>query len=552
MNFRASILGGLLIWALLVGLSAQGASAATTILPPGLTCFTGNNGPASSGSMNFYIPNTVAPKPTYQDPLQATLNTQPLSLDANGCAVIYGVGSYRQQLYDGPVVGGVTTGNLIFDKLTADTSAYNSAFWAGISAGTPNAITITDPGFNNTDGSVINFLALNTNTGASTVVVSSGTPISVVKDTSTGPVALSGGEIVTNNVVSVTYDATNVLFHLAAAQSVVTQAATPPPQGYLNLVGQGSGDVVQTGDVTAATVVYYSPFVGNQIPIYNGASFAIRTFSELTLTLTAAAHQASTIYDVCAFNNVGVATLVTGPAWANSGAGSGSRGTGAGTSQISRINGIWVNAQSITGVNGTNSYSIPADQCTYVGSIFIDGTAGQISAYVSYGQSRKWGAWNAYNRQQIIMKAGDPTASWNGTGSARAANGNTANSLTVFTGLPEERAYCTETQRGEVTGNFASNSGTFSPSTEIYIGLNTALSSSGTIGFLELLRQINNSSTVVTDTTTIIGMMVASFTLPPTIGINVINAGEVGTSSSGTDIFFGTESNMLLSAQYRG
>src|ERR1035441_3463498 len=74
-----------------------------------------------------------------------SFNSQPIQLDGNGCATIYGVGSYRQQLYDGPVVGGNTSGTLIFDKLTTDTSAFNSTFWAGLSAGTANVITIVDP-----------------------------------------------------------------------------------------------------------------------------------------------------------------------------------------------------------------------------------------------------------------------------------------------------------------------------------------------------------------------------------------------------------------------
>jgi hypothetical protein len=525
----------------LLALFGQGANAATTILPSGKTCFLGVNGAYSSGSLNMYIPNTTTPKSTYQDPLQATLNTQPIQLDVNGCAIIYGVGSYRQQLYDGPVVGGVTTGNQIWDQLTADTSAYNSAFWAALSGGTPNAITVTDSGFNNTDGSVINFLALNTNTGATTISVSSGTPISVVKDTSTGPVALSGGEIVTSNIVSATYDATHVLFHLAAAQSVVAQAAIPPPQGYLNLAGQASGDVVQTGDVTAATTVYYSPYVGNQIPIYNGASFVIRTFSELTLTLTAAAQTSSTIYDVCAFNNAGVTTLVTGPAWANSSAGAGSRGTGAGTAQISRINGTWVNSNSITGVNGTNSYSIPADQCTYVGSIFIDATAGQVSAYKTYGQSRKWGIWNAYNRQQIYMIAGDSTATWSYTTNAtRAANGNSANSLTIFTGLPEESFdLYTTAFVGGTAGSTQSAGG------QIGIGYNSTTSGSGKLGDTAFTN--GSGSAGITFNNSII----ANYKAPPTIGINVITALENGLGVTGAT-WNGTQAYMLLSAAYRG
>ena len=135
-------------------------------------------------------------------------NTNPIQLDSDGCAIIYGIGTYRQQLYDGPVVGGMTTGNLIFDLPTTDTSAYNSVFWASLAGGTPNVITIVDTGFNATDGTVINFLALSTNTGATTINPSGYGAITVEKLTTGGPVSLTGGEIVQNNVISVIYSAT--------------------------------------------------------------------------------------------------------------------------------------------------------------------------------------------------------------------------------------------------------------------------------------------------------------------------------------------------------
>jgi hypothetical protein len=237
-NFYASIRRSVLVCVLLlVGLSAQGARAATTILPPGLTCFTGNSGPASNGSLNMFQPNTSNPKPTYQDPNQATLNSQPISLDANGCATIYGVGSYRQQLYDGPVVGGVTTGNQIFDKLTTDTSAFNAVFWAGLAAGTPNAITVVDTGFNGTDGSVIQFIPVSSNSGPTTLNPSGFGAISIVKDTTTGAVALAGGEIVASspsNIVSVVYSASQANFHLL---NLVNQSAAQTPQTICGAIG---------------------------------------------------------------------------------------------------------------------------------------------------------------------------------------------------------------------------------------------------------------------------------------------------------------------------
>lgn len=85
-----------------------------SILPPAKTQFSDANGdPLAGGSVYFYIPNTLTPKNTWQDPNQMTLNTNPVILDSAGEAIIYGSGQYRQQVYD-------QYNNLIWDQLTAD------------------------------------------------------------------------------------------------------------------------------------------------------------------------------------------------------------------------------------------------------------------------------------------------------------------------------------------------------------------------------------------------------------------------------------------------
>jgi len=212
------------------------AFGATTLLPNGKQCFFDANGPLVSGSLNMFFPATTTPKPTWQDSGQVTLNSQPIQLDSNGCAVIYGIGVYRQQVYDGPVIAGATSGNLIWDQLTTDTSAFNSVFWAGLSAGSPNVVTIVDTGFNGTDGSVIQFVALATNTSSVTLNPSGFGAISVVKDTTAGPVALTGGEIIANNVISVVYYATSNTFHLLNAVIASASGATAPLCGASGLV----------------------------------------------------------------------------------------------------------------------------------------------------------------------------------------------------------------------------------------------------------------------------------------------------------------------------
>lgn len=88
-----------------------------TILPTAKTTFLGPNGEVlAGGSVAFSIPGTATPKNTYQDPNQTILNTNPVQLDANGQALIWGTGQYRQQVYD-------ANNNLIWDQITEDTTA---------------------------------------------------------------------------------------------------------------------------------------------------------------------------------------------------------------------------------------------------------------------------------------------------------------------------------------------------------------------------------------------------------------------------------------------
>src|SRR5258708_1641045 len=99
------------------------------------------NSSLAGGKVYFYVPNTTTFKNTWLSAGQTVLNANPVPLDQNGCAVIYGTGSYRQILQD-------SLSNTIWDQVTTDTGASNSTFWAGTAAGTPNVITVSDPGFN--------------------------------------------------------------------------------------------------------------------------------------------------------------------------------------------------------------------------------------------------------------------------------------------------------------------------------------------------------------------------------------------------------------------
>jgi hypothetical protein len=555
-----------LILALLLILAAVGNAYAAQLVPNGKQCFTKTNGaPATSGSINMFVPNTTAPKATWLDSGQTMLNTQPIQLDGNGCAVIYGTGIYRQQLFDGPVMAGLTTGILIWDQLVADPSSFGALAWGGIAGGTPNAITVNFPGFSAVDGSPLQFQLNATNTGAATITVGSLTNIAVTKPGPSGPIPVVAGDLTAGNVLQVVYVAASNTFAItgptpvggAAAVSVITS-----PQGYLTL-SNDPNNPVQSTDVSAAATIYYTPYTGNIIPIWNGTTFTNFTFNQLQLALSAS-QVANTIYDACVFSNAGVPTIVATPAWTNSTAGASARGTGAGTPQIARISGIWVTSNQITGLNGAGSFTIPVNQCTYVGSFYTDATAGQVSAHVNYGQNRKFGVWNAYNRQTLQVKEGDATASWSyNTATIRAANnvpatyaqatfnqgsGTAANGITVLSGLPEEPYSFTFIQRIEIS---VGGMTVTTAEQQIGVGLNSITAFTGTVGDFQAAAGVTGGATVAS--VDLKNMVTATWTSPPLIGVNVVTAAETAVVPlNGTKTQFGTETNMLLLARWRG
>jgi hypothetical protein len=318
-------------------------------------------------------------------------------------------------------------------------------------------------------------------------------------------------------------------------------AIVPPPQGYLTLT---TGVTVITGDVTAATAVYYTPDQGNLVPIYNGSSFNPTTFTELTLTLSSS-HVASNIYDVFVFSNSGVVTIGTGPSWSagTSGsitAGSCARGTGAGGTALTRVSGIYTNTVQITARNGATTYTVGANQGTYVGSIFMDGTNGQISCHRAFGQSRKWGVWNAYNRKRVYLMAGDSTASWNyNTNTTRAARADSTNSLTVFIGLPEE---IVDLKNSQYIGASIGNGQTVDA--QVGIGYNA------TNAFTQRTGRVTSANSTGA-TYTMYATVFANAKVASSIGINTVTAVENGNGTA-TVTFFGTATNQMLSAELSG
>ena len=212
---------------------------------------------------------------------------------------------------------------------------------------------------------------------------------------------------------------------------------TVVPQGRLTLV---TGTPVMTSAQTAKTTIYYTPYVGALIPIYNGTAWTLAQMSSDLSNITTnsatgnagpAAVTTNSNYDLFVWSNGGTLTLTRGPAWTSDTA----RGTGAGTTQIAMQNGIWTNAVAIT--NGPS-----ANQGTYVGTVRSDGSS-QLNwtatpSAAAGGAEAKLHVFNAYNRVMFTGLSLDNTGSWTyATATWRSLDNSTANRISYIDGLAE-------------------------------------------------------------------------------------------------------------------
>lgn len=198
---------------------------------------------------------------------------------------------------------------------------------------------------------------------------------------------------------------------------------TIKPQGRLTLT---SATPILTSTVSGATTVYYTPYVGNVVPLYDGTNMNPTAVSEISVATSdtsknPAAIGASKVNDWFVWDDAGTIRLSHGPDWTNDTTRS------AGTA-LTMVDGIYLNSVAIT--NGPG-----ASRGTYVGttrsnaSSQIDWIFGAVAAG---GTAGAFYLWNAYNRETFATMVGDSTDSWTyATAAWRQAN-NQANMKVAF------------------------------------------------------------------------------------------------------------------------
>lgn len=264
---------------------------------------------------------------------------------------------------------------------------------------------------------------------------------------------------------------------------------------------------VTTADVSGATSIYFTPFVGDKIALYDGAIWNVRTFTELTLSL--AAYTASKPYDIFAYDVAGVVTLES-LVWTSATAratalvrqnGVPSRASVAAITSISVANPTVVTTTTphgyVTGtqvviagtattpttvgtwtatVTGASTFTIPVNVTVgagaagtvtaigsgrrYLGTIYINSSGGQTD-----DAAAKRNLFNYNNRVLRQLLRIDPTGTWGyNSGTIRQANGATANQIEVMVGMAEDAVSL---------GLSVTASGTLGEFPQVYIGLDS-------------------------------------------------------------------------------
>lgn len=215
-----------------------------------------------------------------------------------------------------------------------------------------------------------------------------------------------------------------------------------------------SGQPQANTSVSGATSIYFSPWNGNEVPLWDGAEMRVTQFAELTLTLNNPNHAANSLYPVFYFNNGTTRTIGTGPAWSTATA----RGTGAGTGELEVVSGVKVNRYTMTVRNGASTYSVPARYATHIGDILISTTVGQVNWTVT-----ERGIWNRFNPIPFGLYTcpgyNDNSANTSYVISATTwteANGGTGSRVKFILGEPQGMEFFAEAIMIPAAGGFGS------------------------------------------------------------------------------------------------
>jgi hypothetical protein len=164
------------------------------------------------------------------------------------------------------------------------------------------------------------------------------------------------------------------------------------------------GVAVSTSDLTARTTIYFTPYKGNQVALYNGTKWFLHTLTQISTTPAGTTNQ---MYDLFITSSATLEQV----AWTND----------------------TTRATALTTQNGVYVKSGDATR-RYLGSYRTTGSSGQTE-----DSAAKRYLWNYYNRVVRKLKVVEGTDTWTYTiASWRQANNSTANQVDAVIGVVED------------------------------------------------------------------------------------------------------------------
>lgn len=409
-----------------------------TLSPVAQQVFLDNSGnPINNGKICTYAAGTLTPIATYSDVTLMTANANPIRTSSAGRPTTGGIylspASYKFVLLTAGTDNTCSTGTTIYtqDNVTAvptTSSALDVTGTAGETLALGNVVYLSDGSGTLTAGrwykadADLTYASATPWIGIATAAIASGSSGSIrIGGLVTGLSALTTGTVyyVSGTAGALTSTAPNNARSVGQAQSTTSLVLDPNPppavttspigiaEGRLTLT---SGVPVTTADVTGATSVYYTPYIGNRIALYDGtATWNVRTFSEITISLSG--FTASKPYDIFAYDNAGVVTIET-LVWTDA--------TNRATA-IVKQNGVWVKSGATTR--------------RLLGTIYINSSGGQTDdAFTKRNVSNA----TPTSRVRRPMRRLETTASWTYTTATwRQANAATANQLEFVVSVAE-------------------------------------------------------------------------------------------------------------------
>ncbi len=199
-----------------------------------------------------------------------------------------------------------------------------------------------------------------------------------------------------------------------------------PPQGRISFV---TGTPVMLASQAASTNTYYTPYVGDMMPLYDGTNMIPTIFPELVQTASdttksPAATAANSCYNYYGWTDAGTPRATRGFAWTNI-------TTPGANSALTRVKGILLNSVSIT--NGP-----AAQRGTFLGVICSNATSTYDFIYgasASGGIAASFGLWNAYNQFPTTTSVTDTQVSYTYTSATvRQSGGSVGNQISFIQG----------------------------------------------------------------------------------------------------------------------